>query len=633
MKQKTNCERFVVVLLTIVIILISFFQFRVDLCAEESVDIAKTDELQTLKTLRTNKSITGIQIFVKIQITNKYITLDVNPTDRIEDIKAIIQDNENIPLDSQVLVFAGRLLEDGNTLQDYSIQKDSTIILFLKPFGDGTIETPYQITSKEQLFWFTKQVNSGQNRIYANLMKNIEFDSNDNWIPIGNDTNEYQGVFDGGGFTIKGLNIQGTADNQGLFGYCKNATLKNIVIENGIVNGKDFIGGIVGYAEDTKIINCINGADISSNGDYNGGIVGKCLRTEIRQCTNKGNILKGNYQNGGITGRSENSLIDSCINYGNISNTDHSGGIAAYNVNGTVSNCLNVGNITTIGTNYCYTAGIIANNVGTNSYVKNCLNLGKLVGTSGYGCKVNTIVCHNDESGNPADNCYSNIGIPGLGLANNSEVVIEDQLQSGEVAWKLNEEKEGVWLQTLGTDTYPTFSGKPIEKLPDGSFGNVCEHKFIWIIDKEATHSEKGMKHEECSVCGYKKATVEIAVIEHIFDDNWLNDENKHWHECECGAKSEEASHTLKWVIDKEATHTEKGMKHEECSVCGYKKATVEIATVTSTNPVKPTTPNTSIKDNSPKTGDKTNIGLFTLILSMSAFCCVGIMVRKKTKA
>ena len=184
-----------------------------------------------------------------------------------------------------------------------------------------------------------------------------------------------------------------------------------------------------------------------------------------------------------------------------------------------------------------------------------------------------------------------------------------------------------------------------------GNKADITAHTFKWIIDKEATATEKGSKHEECTVCGYKKAAVDIPKIDshnHKYGTEWKYDETNHWHECEDGEKADITAHNFKWIIDKEATATEKGSKHEECTVCGYKKTAVDIPVTDFRNssddqPNKHINTasyesssadqtNKPINTASPKTGNTDNMILWIVLLVIGggAFITATTVDRKK---
>jgi len=136
----------------------------------------------------------------------------------------------------------------------------------------------------------------------------------------------------------------------------------------------------------------------------------------------------------------------------------------------------------------------------------------------------------------------------------------------------------------------------------------------------------------------------------HKYGTEWKYDETNHWHECECGNKADITAHNFKWIVDKEATATEKGSKHEECTVCGYKKAAVDIPAIgfgssSDDEANKPTNTvssesssadqtNKPINTASPKTGNTDNMILWIVLLVIGggAFITATAVDRKKTK-
>ena len=201
---------------------------------------------------------------------------------------------------------------------------------------------------------------------------------------------------------------------------------------------------------------------------------------------------------------------------------------------------------------------------------------------------------------------------------------------------------------------------------------NASNHTNLVKTDaKPATHLTEGnTEYWYCDGCdkyfsdeaGTNEIALEDTVIpkltEHTADGTgWHRDEESHWHICECGEVIDKAAHSYKWVIDKEATATEAGLKHEECSVCGYAKEQVEIpATGTTTDPSDenekpsigaPTDPNTSTGNNqtgtstgnnqtdnktSPQTGDERDLALWIFSLAISGCAIMGSVIYHKRK-
>ena len=172
-----------------------------------------------------------------------------------------------------------------------------------------------------------------------------------------------------------------------------------------------------------------------------------------------------------------------------------------------------------------------------------------------------------------------------------------------------------------------------------------------WIIDTPATATTDGSKHKECTVCKRVLETGTIPAIgsgehTHNYSSDWKSDSINHWKECSCGDKADVAAHSFKWVVDKEATATKKGSKHEECKVCGYQRPAVEIpATGTPTEPTDPTKPtnpskpddttkpgSTNGSEKSPQTGDNSNMMLWFAVLFVSGFGVLGTVIYGKKK-
>ncbi len=219
-----------------------------------------------------------------------------------------------------------------------------------KPSGAGTEASPYLIEDGEMLAWLAKEINdaSSVKAIYAELADDINLGDNP-WMPIGKDFHEFQGSFDGKGYTVSGIKVE-DAENAGLFGVIKGAEIKNLIV-SGTISGTENAGGIAGKAKTTacKFTNCGNEANI--NGKTAGGILGKIFTYDlsciVSGCFNKDSILASE-RAGGIVGYNNGSdsnlKVINSYNLGNIKSSDYAGGILG-GAGVSVTNSYNTGNI------------------------------------------------------------------------------------------------------------------------------------------------------------------------------------------------------------------------------------------------------------------------------------------------
>ena len=212
----------------------------------------------------------------------------------------------------------------------------------------------YEISSGAELAWFASQVNDGTGKDYdARLTGDIDL-GGELWTPIGSNSKPYAGVFDGGGYTVSGLNVSGEA-YAGLFGYVKGASsddlaeVKNLVVQ-GSVSGTDKAGGVAGQADYASFTNC--GSEVSVSGKYSGGIVGNKYiygsSLTVAGCYNTG-AVNGSLRAGGIIGYvSGEAAISDCYNAGTVTGSDYAGGLRGMGGGfaGDITNSYNAGQVT-----------------------------------------------------------------------------------------------------------------------------------------------------------------------------------------------------------------------------------------------------------------------------------------------
>ena len=424
--------------------------------------------------------------------------------------------------------------------------------------GKGTEAEPFELKTAEHLAWFRDFVNEGNMKACAKIADDVkEIDMSTvchkadtekqvaelSWTPIGNFAgNKYQGTFDGNGKTISNLYIINAAsEHLGFFGYAEKGSIKNITFDNAKVKSTvDHCTGILAGFEELCIIENIKTlANCSVEGkDHVGGIAGRASG-DIGNCENHAMVNGANFV-GGIVGdywQSVKSII-SCANYGVVTGTGNSvGGIAGYFDSGIIQNCANYGDVT--GTNYVGNLigdGYICNlnnvlgtgNVTATSADRAGILVGRISNSSStasgilaYNSSAKLTINKTEQTGNAVKAIGDgSLTYPeGVNEADVVKAFTAEQLNSGEVAYLLNESKsegELVWYQKLGTDAYPVLVAEESNTVYHGSF-TCCD-------GTASSYSNSSSKNELVHVASATLTSPEFDPAKHIYHMGCLNE-------------------------------------------------------------------------------------------------------------
>lgn len=247
----------------------------------------------------------------------------------------------------------------------------------------------YQIGNADELVWFVKKVNGGENTISAVLAKDIDL-ADVVWAPIGNGSVAFAGSFDGAGHTVSNLTVDYTTAASGerlylgLFGQVEGTPEKHAVIQNLTVTGSvnaasefsvysGYVAGVVGsarYAELSKVISRVDVTADERVGSTSsvGGLAGVMIDTTVTNCGNEGDVTGVNNL-GGLCYELYSGTMTGCYNTGRIMATGtYVGGLMGYAKQATVTNVYNTGDVSTEKTLVGGLIGVMEKSALTNAY-------------------------------------------------------------------------------------------------------------------------------------------------------------------------------------------------------------------------------------------------------------------------
>ncbi|HJK79149.1 MAG TPA: InlB B-repeat-containing protein [Methanocorpusculum sp.] len=273
----------------------------------------------------------------------------------------------------------------------------------------GDPDNPFLIYDAKSLAALANETNNNQSQngfFEKHILLKTNLDLNGAihlWTPIGNTTvptpssQIFKGTFDGNGKTISNMNVTTISSSNyiyvGLFGYVKNATIRNVGVVNanvfGTYSGSAYVssGGLAGYVDGSTITNCyatgVITTESSSYNTYSGGLMGFARYSSITNC-NATSVVTAPSHSGGLVGKFDGCSITNCFATGAVSVTDHhphAGGLVGETSGGSITNCYATGAVTAASSSSDISAGGLVGLDGSTT-IENCYATGVVTAAS-----------------------------------------------------------------------------------------------------------------------------------------------------------------------------------------------------------------------------------------------------------
>ncbi len=372
----------------------------------------------------------------------------------------------------------------------------------------GTADDPYLISTKADLINIKKN-------LYAcyKLINDIDL-QNEEWVPIGDNSSQFTGTFDGNGYKISNVNInRSSSDYVGFFGFINKATIKNLELNNvniignkyvgalvgyvygsfstinncfitgmGQVRGSSYVGGMIGSIEynntsGTCIKKCSSQVDVINSGILTGGLIGCCADTSasIEDSCSTGNVFSSRYYVGGLIGDLRSGL-NKCFATGNVTGSYNVGGLVGTYFNSSnysISNCYATGNVSAT-TGVSTSEGLAGGLVGY-------LNLGKITN------------CY--SSGNVSSSITGYVG--GLiGKDTTSGGVSSSFFDSTITLKTVPSSQARTTVQLMSQSTFGGWNFTNIWHINEGT-----SYPYIILLDAPSIPTVKGITKDTISLC------------------------------------------------------------------------------------------------------------------------------------